>query len=69
MQHGETNPARRLLIGVSGLALAAMAQAAMAQQAPAATQVQEVVVTATKRERSVEKIPATITAKIGRAHV
>lgn len=56
---------RRLVSGASGLALAAAASTAMAQEAQSAppqqpSTVQEVVVTATKRVRSVETIPATI---------
>jgi len=57
---------KSLLSSVSGLVLAAAATAAAAQsQPPAATTVQSVVVTATKREKSVETIPATVNAISG----
>ncbi len=57
---------RILLSGVNGLVVAAAATAAAAQsQPPAATTVQPLVVTATKRAKSLETIPATINAISG----
>jgi len=57
---------KHLLCGVSGLVVAAATTSAAAQtQPPATTTVEAVVVTATKRAKSVETIPASISAISG----